>query len=316
MFAGVLSLDSTYRSARYSLGNLDFQQGRFRSALRWYRGEIRHHPQPQVWLNVGLVYANLHRADSARAAYRRAMALDSTFAPAYMLLGQEFKNDGRMRLALRTSLKGLALEPNNPSSLGIVGSMQFQQGQLDQAEANLKKAIELRSWDYRAHYTLGRIFEQRGDQAEAGYHLGLADSLQAILTTAAHLERQVQENPYSLQRWIQLVELYRSMERYHEALAALQAAAVLEPSDIAIQNNLAYLFLATGDTSQAIVRLRSIVRQDSLHEETWRNLGTLYLETGNPGDALYAWRKVAVLTPGDPVAQGYLDSLTVVVQGR
>lgn len=309
-FNQVLTLDSTHQSVRFYLGNLDFQQGQFRSALQLYKQEIRHYPRPEVWLNVGLAYANLHNADSAQTAYQRAIALDSTFAPAYMLLGQEYKNDGQMQRALRYSLKGLALEPDNPMYLGVVGAMQYQQGQLEPAEANLKKAIELRTWDYRAHYTLGRIFEQQGNSAEAQRHLALADSLRTIQTTIAHLQRQVQENPDNLQRWIQLVEAYRSTGRYPEALGALQAAAVLEPSNIAIRNNLAYLYLLAEDTTQAIGQLQSIVQMEPLHEETWRNLASLLTLTGDLEGARRAWEKVATLAPDDSTVQAHLDSLT------
>ncbi len=305
-----LSLDSTYPWAHYNQGNIAFRQGRFREALQQFTQELRVEPRPDVWLNIGLVYANLHKPDSARWAYRNAIQVDSSFAPAYMLLGQEYKNDGQLQEALKYSRQGVQLDADNPTYLGIVGAMLFQMGELKEALPYLEKALAERSWDYRSHFTLGRLLEQTGQLDRSQRHLAIADSLRTMLSYISRLERQVQEQPDQTHYWVQLAEMYRQLGRPEEARQMLQVAANLAPGMWDLQNNVAYLSLTLGDTADALNRFKRILAEDSTLTDVWFNLGVVLTELGRTTEAIEAWNKVLESTPEDTAAQNYLNGLT------
>ena len=100
-----LERDGGHLHALYTLGLIDHAQGRdYAAALdRFRKVAARDGEDPLVWYFLGRTHAKVGRADSAVAAYERAIALDPTHLSAHYALAQELRQQG--------DLEGLAADP-------------------------------------------------------------------------------------------------------------------------------------------------------------------------------------------------------------
>lgn len=84
-------------------------QGDLAAAARWLERALEHAPAlPGGWHNYALALVKLDRLADAEAAARRALEIDPAFLPAYRLLGDMLRNDGRHEEAAETYVKARA----------------------------------------------------------------------------------------------------------------------------------------------------------------------------------------------------------------
>lgn len=308
-FKRVVALEPNYRGAWFNLGNTAVRQGQLRQALSYYAEERERHPTAPLLTYMGRVYARLGEADSARQAFEGAIDVDADHAPAYAHLGQLYEDEGRFEEALALSQRALALAPANLDFRYIVGAQLLRTGQAEGAAAYLRTVIEQRPWHYGAHYNLGQALVRLGRRSEAQHFLTRADSLQELQSKVEHAQVTAETNPGLPMNWVRLGEMLRQSGRIEEALEAYQVARSLAPENLAVQHNLANLFLARGDTAQAVGRYRTILQQDSTFTDAWLNLGVVYALSGEPDRARQAWQNVLRYVPGHSTAKTYLAQL-------
>ncbi|MCC7003830.1 MAG: tetratricopeptide repeat protein [Gemmatimonadaceae bacterium] len=116
---------------------------------------------------IGILYDRLGQADSAKAAFGRAMAEDLAFFAAHIELGKmalKAKDN-----ATAVSELGLAAElaTDEPYVQFLYGSTLVATGAHADAIAPLKKAIELEPVYAAPHFALGQALEKTGDVAGA-----------------------------------------------------------------------------------------------------------------------------------------------------
>jgi Flp pilus assembly protein TadD len=74
---------------------------------------------------------------------------------------------GRLDEALQLKRRAVALDPLNAHSWEGLGENEFRGGKLDEAEADLKKALELRPDDFLSSTFLSEIYVMRGRPEDA-----------------------------------------------------------------------------------------------------------------------------------------------------
>ena len=153
-FKKVLAQDDKFPGAHYSLGAaylVGLADAAFPEAAEEFRKELERHPDDVLSLyQLGYIAVSQHQLKEAEVYLNRAVALDPTNPDVYLSLGQAYA------------------EAERPS----------------EAEASLRKAIDLTrdvSRNHyqvqRAHYLLGRLLLQGGRQEEAKQELKVADQL-------------------------------------------------------------------------------------------------------------------------------------------
>lgn len=98
--------------------------------------------KPRGFNNLGLALMARGDAPAAEAAYRRAIALDSTYVYAQVNLGQLFGLQGRYVEALDVLKKAAALEPENPALLNNLGNACWALGDTTAAAAAFQRALD------------------------------------------------------------------------------------------------------------------------------------------------------------------------------
>jgi predicted Zn-dependent protease len=150
---------------------------------------------PAHLADVALTYQMEGDTASAEAWYQAAVRRapdDPTF---WILLAHfylEVLNDVAEG-GLLVAQKAVALDPENPAALDILGWAQFLDGQTRLAETNLLAARERGPAIPSVHYHLGRLYDDQGDRAKAVEAYRLA----AALDTTCQVCPSARPGPYA-----------------------------------------------------------------------------------------------------------------------
>lgn len=232
-FRAVLDRDPEYRSARYHAGQVAFLQANYRDAVAWYQQELdvlgRDEPAARaaVVLQQGRAYALLNVPDSAEAAYRQALRLDSTSARAHAWMAELAAEQGALDEALTHARQALRLDPEDEEARYLVGSLLVRTGRPEAALAPLEAVVRRRPWHEGAHYNLGRALTALGHDGEGRRYLARADSLQALNAAIALAQLGTFQYPEDPARWRHLAALLQQAGRRAEAARALRTAQAL-----------------------------------------------------------------------------------------
>lgn len=320
-----LELDPHYPGVRFRMGNNAFQQRQYRKALSLYQQErdlvaevlrpeetgasLDPSALPATWLQIGRTYRKIGVVDSARWALEQAIAVDSTYAPAHADLSQLYEDQGEPEQSLRYARRAVSLDPDYFEGRYLLGVQLLRTGQHEEAIPHLEAAAEQRPWFHGALYNLGQALVRAGHTEKAERYLSLADSMQALQHEIDQARVSARQHAQVPQRWIALADVLLRAGRHEEAMRSLEVALTLNPTDLAVQNDVANLSVLLGDTPAAIRRYETILRHDSTFVDTWLNLGVAYARSGRYKEARRAWERVLELAPDHLDAQAYLARL-------
>lgn len=313
-----LEIDPSYRQGWYHLGHNAFLQRRYRDALAFYGKERalledipveRRRSLPAITAQIGRTYDLLGVQDSARTSYEAALTLDSTYAVAHSWLSDHYEKAGRLEEALHHAELALENSPENVEYAYQVGSLLFQTGHASDAVPLLATVVQRWPGHEGASYNLGRAFMALGREEEGQMMLDRVEEIRRLQEEALVAQREVEMNPEDPARWTRLAGLMLRSGYLDKADEAFTAALARNPGDLSLQNDLANLALMRGDTTTAVLRFQSLLRQDSTFADAWLNLGIIYAMEGRTEHARAAWQRVLRYKPDDPDALAYLDRL-------
>lgn len=104
------------------------------------------------------------------AAARAAVSGQPASAPAHARLGYLLADSGALDEAMAQFDQALAINPRAYDAKTGRGVVLVKMGKLQEAEAVLKSALVLNPNPVRTHYELGRLYQQKGDYAQALSH--------------------------------------------------------------------------------------------------------------------------------------------------
>ncbi len=125
---------------------------------------------------LGNCYQDSNRLDKAIAFYEKAIARNAQRADFHFSLGLAYLRQGDWDRALERFQKALDLEPS-AEALYRIASIHIEKDTLAEAEAVLKKAIELEPNHVQSHYLLFRLYSRRGEKIAAEREMRTFESL-------------------------------------------------------------------------------------------------------------------------------------------
>ena len=306
----VLSIDPNFKDAWYRLGNNALAREQYSKAVEYFQKERSLYPRSEVLIKLGIAYANVYKPDSSQVVLLEAIRMDSLASEAYMLFGKLLKDNGEIEKAERYMSLAIELDPSNLDYQLTLGALLFNRGQIEQAISYLESAIKVNKWDYSAHYNLGRALIRLGQQSEGEKYLATADTLQMVSARIGFLKTNLRSKPDNLSDWIKLGYTLQSVENLEEAYQVFKIVQFLNPEDLAVRENIAYLSLARRDTVGAIREYQKILKQDSTRANTWFNVGVVYGSLGKLEAAKNAWQKTLEYNPNDTTAAKLIERLS------
>ena len=164
----VLAEDAGILEAHLVLGNLHVKQEDWGGAIAAYREALALDPEyKSAILGLADAYRLAARYDEAAAGYRRLLELDPNDNKAHYHLAEIHAALGEYEDALEV-LAGLeATGEERAPARNLKGECLLSLGRLDEAEAELRRALEMDDQLSDAWYNLALVFEERGDGSGA-----------------------------------------------------------------------------------------------------------------------------------------------------
>ncbi len=207
------------------------------------------------------------------------------------------------------------------------GSVFFQRGYFDRAEASFRLAVRDSPSSAEAYYGLGSVFLKQDKSREARDSFERAVKLNAnypdtlanawnnlgLLATReghtaeaiGHFQEAVEHNP---DHWIALENLgnaYRQQKRWEEARKALERAVSARPDNPEANYSLGMVFAQSDETDRAYLYLQKALELRPAYPEALNNLGVLYLRTGRRDEAVAKFEECIRIAPA--FDQSYLN---------
>jgi len=251
--------------------------GRFEEAISGYRQTLQGFPEhPAAFDRLREVYNRIHTFAATRELLEAAVARQEDDFIAWNLLGVLYGRDRRWDEALQAFARSLGAEPRAADALVNRGWVLLELRRYEDAVTAFEAALTLQPRMARAHAGLGSaMVEARGD-----YREGMSRYL-----TAVKLDP---ENPALLN---DLGWLSYKMNRYPEAVAALEKAAALDPKDPMIETNLGLAYQKAGRGEEAVAHFERALAINPEYTLALYGLGKTHESRGQYPEALQAYRR-------------------------
>ena len=288
----------------------------------------------EAWYDLGFTDNGLGKIDESIAAYRKSVEAKPDLFESNLNLGRQLAKahqpDAEQYLRAATRLK-----PADPDTEHVVElragawfslAQAIQQSNPDEALDAYRKAAELQPKSVEPHLEIGRIFEEQNKfaDAEQEYRQVLAlkpdkeasaDALaglanihmrgRVLVEAEADLRKLVVLRPDSANAHLQLGRVLEAENKNDDAIAELETAAKLAPSDPAVRRELADLYLAAGKDAQAEPAYRALLTAHPNDAELHRALGQTFLREKKFPEALQELLATVKLKPD--WADAYFD---------
>jgi len=217
------------------------------------------------------------------------------------------------------------------------GSVFFQRGYLDQAEASFRIALRDDPTSAEALYGIGsvclnqlrnpearEIFERAVKLSEtypdtlpnAWNNLGILSTREGHMDEAVeHFQKALQLSPDHVIALDNLGMAHRQLKRWDEARVAFERALKVNSADPEANYGLGMVYAQTDDTAHASEYLHNALRARPTYPEALNNLGILYLRTQRRDDAVATFEESMRVAPD--FDQSYLNLARVhVIEGN
>jgi predicted TPR repeat methyltransferase len=266
--------------AHYLAGLIALDRGRPPQALKHFVDAARFGPESAALQQArGIAELRCGHAAAAAGCFARALELAPGHAPTQLLLAEAQLAAGDESAASRAVAAALADSPENPDAFHLSGTIASRQGRLDDAIADLERALVLRPGWVEAMTNLGGTLIEAGaptravtllrdalakspDHLPAARNLGLALEATGAEDAAAELFAALAASG-DVEGTLALGQLEMRRGRMQEASAALTQAVARAPDSVRAHYALAESLRALGDVAGAGDHYRACLALDA-----------------------------------------------------
>lgn len=249
---------------------------------------------------TGLEHLSHGHPNRALLAFRQAAEWRGRDFRHHHTLGKTALEVGRLDEAEAALRRSLDLHPYSPQALRLLGRTMMGQREPAQAVDAFRRAVRVEPLK-ADNYTL-----LAGGLAAAGDHAGAVRARQQALAF----------RPEDARLMMSLAIAYRDAGQLAEAATVLERAHSLSPRDGVIIGNQGAIQLSLGELIRAEELLRIALQLDPDNQTSWRaNLAQALMLQGRHAEALIEARRAAIAAPQDPALQKLVERLTELVGG-
>ncbi|MBV8175419.1 MAG: tetratricopeptide repeat protein [Verrucomicrobia bacterium] len=193
----------------------------------------------------------------------------------YNNLGNALLQKGQVDEALAQFRKALEINPHYVEARSNLGAALFQKGQVDEAVAQYERVLEINPNHAPASYNLGLALFQKGrvDGAITQY------------------KKAVKINPYYPEAHNTLGHALLQEGQVDEALAQFQRALDINPNYVEARYNLGNALFQKGRSDEAIDQFQKALEINPNYVNAYSNLGVVLFEKGRLDEAVAQYKK-------------------------
>jgi len=282
LLAKVLAREPDNFNALMTDGQLKLSQGEIAEATVIYERMAKMYAQaPVVHYQLGVAYLAGTNSDKAITSLNKAIALNTNYPEAILLLGQLEIKRGNVEPAI-ASLKSLVQKYPQAMQLQLLLADAYRrQGSLDEALGIYRQLATSFPTNSQIPSMMGAIFLQQKKNGEA----------RTAFTRALELA------PDDVASFEQLVNLDVMEKQYAAALQRVQAKMAKNPTLAGPQILRAQVFLAQGDNKQAEAALLKLIEAQPDTETAHMLLARIYMDSKQNQKALAELKAVSAKNP-------------------
>ncbi len=229
---GIIASDPDITDAYFTIGNIYFQQQKFRESIGYFQQVLGRKPDDTfAAINITLAYEGMGDYDGAEKfllGYMEKGVVDPQF---YFMLGNMNFLQKRYDKAIPYFEKCISLNAESAGSQNLLAAIAIIRDDLDGAERHIEEALRLNPKLANAHYNRAQVFEKRGRPGEAE-----AEYLQELEISPKHFKAM-----YNLSR------LYRETGNEAKEYEYLKACMDADPGFPLTYFYLARIYLNRGE---------------------------------------------------------------------
>ena len=230
---------------------------------------------------IALQHHRAGRRHAAEQIYRQILAVDPEQPNAIHLLGVLAYEAGRYDVAIEYIGRAIRLKGTAGAFHNNLGNAFQAQGKLEEAVACFRRALDLKPDYAEAHNNLGNAFQAQGklDEAVACYCLAL------------------EKKPYYAEPHNNLGNAFKAEGKLDEAVACYHRALEQKPDYAEAHNNLGNAFKNQGKLEEAVACFRRALDLKPDYAEARNNLGNAFQDQGKRDEAVACYRRALDLKP-------------------
>jgi len=237
------------------------------------------------------------------AQLTEAVRLRPRSAEAQNALGEALNAFGDAQAARGPFEKAVSLDPKFAQAHVNLGMILLEAGEFDGAARHLDRATELLGHKpdaAYAHYLRAKVYTEQNDVPKA----------------AAQLQQAVALRPDFAEAWSDLGDALKTLSDDAGGLAAFEKAVSLAPDDAVAQTRLGAEYLDQGKAHLAVAHLQEAARLDPTNQSTLYSLQRAFREDGQDEQADAVKKKLAeMLREKDKADQNLLAGIQLNNQG-
>jgi protein O-mannosyl-transferase len=184
-------------------------------------------------------------------------------------------------------------------ALNNLGKIEADDGNIDLAEADFRKALAIYPDSSNDHYNLAVQLAAKGRTDEA----------------FAHYHEAVRLGPETVGLYNNLGQLESRTGKHQEALADYRRALKIDPEDADVHFNFGVELAADGNPTEAVEHYREALRLGLKSADLYNDLGLAEAETGHADDAIAHYQSAIELNPQFEPAH-YNLAIELAAQGK
>jgi len=141
-----VALDPKLPLVHFLLGELYTYKSRMPEAISEFQQELAINPaHAPTYYKLADACSRVQKYDEAQRLLQRSIRLDATSSVPFILMGKVLEKKGEYDLAVLSLKHAVTMEPNNPTIHHLLGQTYRDMGKKQEADAELKRAEELRT---------------------------------------------------------------------------------------------------------------------------------------------------------------------------
>jgi tetratricopeptide (TPR) repeat protein len=266
-------------------GRKEFEKKNYAVAILHFKNASAAKPwDAEPYYQLGLAYLAGNDIRSAAADFRKATEVNPRHTGAQLKLAELMaasRNTKTLEEAQKHAQAVLALLPNDPDALNVLGVADLRLGKPESAQSHLEQALRQSPGHLKSWVVLAQVKLARNDVAGAE---------KALLEASANLPKSPEPKVY-------LGEFYLAHGRAPEAEQQFRQSLDIDPKNGPALMDLGAMQVKTGQTDQAERTYRQVA---ALPERRYKPVHAEFLfQTGKRAEAVAEFEKLAAADPED-----------------